>query len=137
MTELDLDVTALARLVENVKVDAPLAYANLSRWMVARRELILADLERAELAEGANLDALILQWLRDWSLAGPLTDAAHDLGDRVRAALAPAPAEEGSELVLEPVDPAEVERLKAVWARRHTGEPDFDYREPEDPSDGR
>jgi len=31
---------------------------------------------------------------------------------------------------VEPVDPADMERLKALWKLKHAGEPNFDYRAP-------
>jgi hypothetical protein len=100
VAELDLDVTALARLVENVRVDAPLAYGSLSRWMVARRELILDALERAERVEKAarEVDDTLCAGLDSADDDGiwdtPRWVAFMEASTNLRAALAPAPADE-------------------------------------------
>lgn len=85
--------------------------------------------------ELVNLRGLLLQAgtaLLSAMYGGPVDDTV--LND-IEAALPQGLAREdghGSALVLESIDPAEVERLKALWNLRCTGDPDFDFREAAD-----
>jgi len=98
----------------------------LSEIRDKRAERVEAALELLRDEHGHERDEHGNPWHPSWCVAC-VADAA--LAD------APAPEREGEgdwTPTFEAADPAKLERLKAIWARRHTGEPDFDFREPED-----